>query len=246
LLWRLLGQTKNHQTNGSPPFSGASFVCVHFGSSLSQALPPAKLSQSYPVDAGKWCREMSLAKTLSQATEDTRSSVDLNDFMGEDGLCVIRAICAKTQKTPEQLSGTVKNKLKTLVQQGKLIDDDVIFVFQKEGAYPGGKYQKNVYTTLTQLVQSVGQGAAKGCTADGRYVAFFKVDDTLNHCVCIVKQGSDVKIVDTFIQEKLEKDGMITPPRPEYFFTIDDYQQALQLYGVPNALNPWASVIGHA
>jgi hypothetical protein len=188
---------------------------------------------------------MSLAKTLSQATEDTRSSVDLNEFMGEDGLCVIRAICAKTKKTPEQLSGTVKNGLKALVKQGKLESDDVLFVFQKEGAYPGGKFQKNEYTTLTQLVQSVSQGAAKGCTDNGRYVAFFKVNDALNHCVCIEKQGPDVKIVDTFIQEKLEKDGCITPPRPEYPFTVDEYQQSLQLFGVPNALNPWCTVYGN-
>jgi len=209
-------------------------------SASSQALT------SYPVDGGKWCREMVPEDAQGYDTEDTRSSVDLNALVGEDGLCVVRAICAVTQKTPNQLSGTVKNQLKKMVQGGLKHDENAMLILQKEGLFPGGQFQKNVYKDLKEVVQAVGQGAAKGCTDDGRYMAFFKVHETLDHCVCVVKQGSDVKIVDTYIQENLEKGGWMKPSGRDHLFTLEEYYKAFLLLKITvMPQNPWATVIGN-
>merc|ERR1712137_528657 len=77
---------------------------------------------------------------------------------------------------------------------------------------------------------SLGNNLAKGCTENGRYIALFEVSPRLRHMVCLVKNGKDVKIIDTFIQEKLEQEGHLAK-QPERCFTKDEYVHLLKLIG---------------
>eukprot|EP00929_Paragymnodinium_shiwhaense_P111266 TRINITY_DN7900_c0_g1_i1.p1 TRINITY_DN7900_c0_g1~~TRINITY_DN7900_c0_g1_i1.p1 ORF type:complete len:205 (+),score=37.39 TRINITY_DN7900_c0_g1_i1:101-715(+) len=183
---------------------------------------------------------------MSLCSLSRTSSVDTAAFHNTDGLCAVRAACAKAGKTrASELSKEVKDKLEEIEKRGSLIPDDIKYVFEAEGAYPNGDFQVTQYTTFPDLLRfvaltgdtsvvSLGEGnLAKGCTKDGRYCASFKVKPDLSHLVCLQKEGNDVKIVDTFIQEKLEADGALSTDKGEEFlFTVDEYLNLLKQSGV--------------
>merc|ERR1712217_32271 len=90
-----------------------------------------------------------------------------------------------------------------------------------------------VARTGNMSVASLKDNFAKGCVQNGRYCASFRVQPELFHFVCLVKEGPDVKIVDTFIQERLEAAGNLhTGKGEEYLFTVEEYLAILQHSGV--------------
>mmetsp|Transcript_101220 Transcript_101220/g.179785 ORF Transcript_101220/g.179785 Transcript_101220/m.179785 type:complete len:251 (+) Transcript_101220:29-781(+) len=119
-------------------------------------------------------------------------------------------------------------------EDGPVLDAEVDALFNEERVYPTG-FVVTKYPNLADLIanvgytgifadNSLGDKLAKGCKADGRYIARFRLEGNIWHAVCLVKRGKEARIVDTYMQEKLENEGILTKST-EYEFTWPEYEE---------------------
>eukprot|EP00930_Biecheleria_cincta_P102983 TRINITY_DN94861_c0_g1_i1.p1 TRINITY_DN94861_c0_g1~~TRINITY_DN94861_c0_g1_i1.p1 ORF type:complete len:248 (-),score=46.94 TRINITY_DN94861_c0_g1_i1:21-737(-) len=186
---------------------------------------------------------------------EVKPELCLEDFQRFEGSCLVRAARAKASSASKSFKDWARicrrlvcmnERIGVLELKETLNEEEMQYIFRVERAYPSG-YRTTTYKSLSDAVKylgltgafadaSLGANVARGCANDGRYVARFKLkQEHMNppwHTVCLVKQGTNVSIVDTLIQEKLEEQGLLSRS-PEYFFTLGEYEELCRESKIP-------------
>lgn len=138
---------------------------------------------------------------------------------GVDGLCVLRAACARGGRCTQQqlaaspISAAVAAQIPAIVAQHGLRDPaDILYVLRAEGGYGGG-VRRVPFDRFAALIDSV-----RGDPRQHRWVASFPLSSGGEYFVCLVRgPGGAIGVIDTFVGERFFSD----PPPAfdlEYYF----------------------------